>query len=253
MILKYSDDKRNTKTFIFLQCDNCGNEQRRRLIKYHELKLNSAWNMDYCEPCWVSVRQKSPEAKLKMSSAINKMIENDPNWSLRNSESKKGKINLGDSNGMKCEEARKKLSDTRKEFLNTPEWKKKISDQTKKAWADGKYEGVRVGQSKWHSYLHSNGTEYRVQGTWELAFIQWLDENNLSFTCHKGRIEYDINGEVHSYYPDFFVNEWDCYVDIKNDYHYSLQLDKFKSLESRGHKIKIILQKELETLINKKL
>lgn len=254
MIISYSDEKFNTKTKVNLKCDKCGNLHSRN-YQWHIHKINNdpVWDMDYCEKCWVSIRQKSDIHKKKMSDAINKMMEDDPTWKIRNSESKKGIVNLGDKNGMKNPEARLKLSKARKELLSDPQERKKISEATKKAWIDGKFENANVGQSKWFSYIHSNGNVYKVQGTWELEFIQWLDMNNLTFSCHKGRLEYDINGEIHSYYPDFYVNEWDCYVDIKNDYHYSLQKEKFKSLENRGHKIKIILQKELESLINKKL
>lgn len=253
MITNYSDEKRNSKTRVIFNCDRCSKEDSRNMKDHFKLlEENPDFDMDYCQKCWSSIRQKTPRAKERMSRAINEMIEKDPEWIKRNSESKKGKINLGENNGMKHKYAKKKVSESRSKLMANG-YNKEVSKQLKKAWADGKFEGVRVGQSKWHIYKHSNGKEYRVQGTWELAFIEWLDENKLEFTCHKGRIPYILNGEEHSYYPDFFVNEWNCYVDIKNDYHYSLQLDKFESLEKSGHKIKVILQKELEKLINRKL
>jgi len=135
----------------------------------------------------------------------------------------------------------------------TSDFRNRISEYTSKAWADGKYEGVNVGQSKWHSYIHSNGIEYKVQGTWELEFIKWLDDNDLDFKCHKGRISYVLNGQTKSYYPDFFVTDWDQYVDIKNHYHYTLQIDKFNALKEQGKNIRIIFKEELEQLIKKSL
>jgi hypothetical protein len=115
-----------------------------------------------------------------------------------------------------------------------------FSDSTKKAWADGKFNNVKVGICKWYDYLHSNGTIYKVQGTWELEFIIWLDDQNINFLCHKNRLEYSINEEKKNYYPDFFVYEWNTYVDIKNKYHYSLNIDKFDALKKSGHNIKIL-------------
>lgn len=254
MILKYSDNKFNTKTKVLLKCDNCGAEQYRPYKKYISLvEMNEAFDMDYCEPCWVSIRQKTKSAKDKMSKAINDMILNDPGWKIRNSESKKGIIHLGDSNPMKNPKIASKASNTRKELMKNDAFREKISKATARAWADGKFEGVKVGISEWYTYKHSNGNEYKIQGTWELAFIEWLDENNLDFKCHKGRIPYKMKGKDKNYYPDFWVENWNCWVDIKNKYHYSLQKEKFDILEKDGHSIKIIFKEELENLINKKL
>lgn len=253
MILKLSNDKINTKTKIIFICDKCDIESNRPYGSYLRLREeNKYFDKDYCQSCWGSIRQKTSEHKLKMSESIKSMMSKDPTWSIRNSESKKGKINLGDSNGMKSNEARNKASVSRKKIM-TYEFKHSISLATKKAWSDGKFEGVAVGRCKWYDYKHSDGTVYKVQGTWELEFIKWLDDNNMQFLCHRGRLSYTLEGKNKNYYPDFFVKDWNCYVDIKNKYHYSISLDKFESLLNEGHNIKIILKEELETLINKKL
>jgi hypothetical protein len=254
MIIKYSDEKKNSKTRVIFICDNCNCEDDRNMNSHLKmLSENIDFDKDYCKKCWTSIRQKTDNAKLRMSKSIKEMIKRDPDWKVRNSISKKGIINIGDSNGMKNEEAKLKVSTTRKELMKNESFRKSISEATKKAWKDGKFDGVSVGQSKWHTYTHSNGSTYTVQGTWELAFIKWLDENNMDFKCHRGRLSYEHQGELHSYYPDFFVTDWNCYVDIKNDYHYSIQKYKFEELEKEGHKIKIILKDELEKLIKYKL
>jgi len=253
MLIKYSDNKLNTKTRIIFKCDNCSETDDRNMISHLLLlKNNPDFDIDYCKKCWNSIRQKTVAAKNRMSNAIRSMIEHNPNWIKINSESKKGKINIGENNGMKQLDARKKVSKTRKEKM-TPQFRKRISEYTSKAWADGKYEGVKVGQSKWYEYLHSSGKVYKVQGTWELEFIKWLDNNKMEFKCHIGRISYNLNGSNRSYYPDFFVNEWNQYVDIKNDYHYNLQKNKFEALKNQGNNIRVILKEELEKLIHKKL
>lgn len=250
MILSYSDEKMNTKTYVFTKCDSCGNEQRRKNTKYEDLKKNPAWNMDYCEPCWSSIRQKTPESKSNMSKAINNMMELDPEWKTRNSESKKGKINLGESNGMKSLDARNKASVSRSNLMATG-YSKIVSDYTKKAWAEGKYDGVKVGRCKWYHYTHSNGILYKVQGQYEYHFIEWLDKNNIKFDCHRKKLKYaDSNGEFHSYLPDFFVYDWDSYVEIKNKFHMSQQIEKFENIRKSNPEIKItiLLEKDLENL-----
>lgn len=253
MVLKTSDNKFNTKTKIYLKCDKCGREQRRPYLGYLELKKNKYYVMDYCEKCWNSIKQKTPEAKNKMSIAIRNVFEKHPEIKQKISNSSKGKINLGDSNGMKNPITRKKVSNTRKELMKNPLFRKKISDLTKKAWAEGKFDNVKVGICKWYVYNHSNGKKYKVQGTWELAFIKWLDEQNIDFICHRGKLEYKLNGEKKTYHPDFFIHSWNCYVDIKNNYHYSINIDKFEALKKEGYNIKIIFKEELENLIKIKL
>lgn len=254
MIINYSDEKKNTKTKIIFLCDDCKCEDNRNMMNHLKLlKDNPDFDKDYCKKCWSSIRQKTDIAKLRMSKSIKKMMEIDPDWKIRNSVSKKGKINLGDSNGMKKEESRLKASKTRKELMRDESFRKIFSEGTKNAWKEGKFEGVSVGQSKWYTYEHSNGEIYKVQGTWELAFIKWLDSNNMNFDCHRGRLPYNFNNQSHSYYPDFFITDWNCYVDIKNDYHYSIQKYKFDCLEKEGYNIKIILKEELEKLIKYKL
>lgn len=253
MILRYSDNKLNTKTRTIFKCDRCYKEDDRLMVSHTKLlNENPDFDKDYCKKCWNEIRQKTDRSRNRMSKSINKMMKDDPDWKVRNSKSKKGKINLGSSNGMTKEENKKKVSESRKKIM-TPEFRKNISEYTAKAWKDGKYDGVKVGQCKWFEYHHSNGNIYKVQGTWELAFIEWLDESNMDFDCHKGRLPYQVNGETRSYYPDFFVNEWNSYVDIKNEYHYGLQKEKFNAIIDSGIKVKLILKEELESLINRKL
>jgi hypothetical protein len=154
-------------------------------------------------------------------------------------------VNAGDKNGMKKPEARAKASQTRKQMMQSRELREEISAQVRKAWADGKYEGVRVGQCKWFSFKKKDGTTIKLQGTWELAFAKWADEKSMTFATHKGRLAYVMDGQTKSYYPDFFVEDWGCYVDIKNDYHMQLQKDKFQAIQSSNPNVKIrILGKE---------
>ena len=115
--------------------------------------------------------------------------------------------------------------------------------------------GVRTGRCKWYKYKHSNGNTYKVQGTWELAFIKWLDKNNILFKCHRGRISYFFNGIERSYYPDFWIDDWNCYIDVKCDYFYNEE--KTKAIEECNPNIqfKTLFSenlKELGIILNEK-
>lgn len=204
---------------IEFQCDECDCKYMRRNCYYLKMKENPLYTQDYCKQCWQSLRNKQPEYKDKMSSSLKEMRKNNPDLTDRIVKTfKKRKCNQGDKNGMKVIETRNKMSKTRRERLkNDDELRNRIAQNTANAWADGKFDGVKVGQCKWYEYTHSNGNRYKVQGTWELAFIEWLDANDMSFLCHKGRIPYERDGIRRSYYPDFWVNDWNSYVDVKAD------------------------------------
>jgi len=186
-----------------------------------------------------------------MSNSIRKMIILDPDWKTRNSKSKKGKINIGNSNGMKQKEARTKVSKSRKKLFENLEEREKISKQIANAWINGVYDNVPVGKCKWYSYEKKDGSICKVQGRWELAYASWLDQNNINFIAHRGRISYNnVEGKMRSYYPDFYLPDSDLYIDVKNEYHYSLDKEKFNLIVEQNSdiKIKILFKKDLEDL-----
>lgn len=192
---------------------------------------------------------KNTDLKKKVSEGVLRARKNDSSISKRASETmKKNKRNCGDLNGMKKTEAREKVSKSRIERFKNPEERKKCAISTAKAWADGKFEGVKTGRCKWYKYQHSNGQTYKVQGTWELSFIKWLDKHNFSFKCHKGRISYFYNGIERSYYPDFWIDNWNCYVDTKCDQFYNEE--KMKAIQESNPQLtfKTLLSEDLKKL-----
>jgi hypothetical protein len=77
--------------------------------------------------------------------------------------------------------------------------------------------------------------------------VKYLDKNNIKFKCHRGRIPYVSNGEEHSYYPDFYLIDSDEYIDVKNDYHWNLQKEKFDNIKKSNPAltIKILLKEDM--------
>lgn len=241
------NDVTNWNTYLVCTCDKCGVEYE-RLNAYHiKMKKNPLCDLDYCKKCWTGILSKREDYRNNMSIALKLMRKNNPELSIRISNTFKERgINQGDKNGMKQKAAREKVSITRKKlFEENPELKKLYSDKTRQAWADGKFDGVRVGQCKWFDYKDKNGDIHKVQGTWELGFIKWLDENNFSFKCHRGRIPYKLNDKNKNYYPDFWVKEWDCYVDVKCLHFYNE--DKFKAIKecNKDIEVKILFKDDL--------
>ena len=71
-----------------------------------------------------------------------------------------------------------------------------------------------LGSGKCHWFLY-DGIKY--QGSWEFKFGLWLKSQNIPFMCHDGvrMFSYQINGQDKTYCPDFYVDSWKKYVEVK--------------------------------------
>jgi hypothetical protein len=244
----FSKDKKSK--MLRLSCDVCGTIHERGLTYYHKMKENELFDKDYCNLCWRSVLNNREEYKLNMSKIqikIWKSVDkrNEMSNIIRSKCEETGYM-LGNDNPMKDLAIRRKTGVTRSARM-TDEERNKYSISTRLAWEAGKFIGVDTCRCKWYDYRHSNGIIYKVQGTWELRFIEWLDKNKIGFRCHRDRIKYiDDNEKERNYYPDFYINEWKSYVDIKSDYSYKGQERKFDILQSISDiPIKLLFKKDL--------
>lgn len=149
-------------------------------------------------------------------------------------------VNVGDRNGMKKPENRKKASISAKKKFENPEMRAITSRGVAKAWAEGAFDGVRVGQCEWHDYTKKNGEVIKLQGLWELEFAKYLDDNNIEFTTHVGRIPYvDDKGVERSYYPDFQLTSDETYIDVKNPYYEVAHASKIEAVRRCNPEIKL--------------
>lgn len=252
MIIKREKKKKgkdSMRWYIEFLCDCCGNVYDRAERDHNRISKHELYDKDYCEKCWRCVLAKRPSYRKNISNMLLKRYKDRPELKQQISQTLiNSGANIGDKNGMKQIEARTKVSVARKKMFEDPELRKIYSERTRKAWEDGKFEGVRVGQCKWYDYTHSDGTIYKVQGTWELAFVKWLDDTNLKFKCHRERIPYILEDNKKNWYPDFFVFEWDSYIDVKCEHFYIKE--KFDAIQKCNPdiKVKLLFKKELKEL-----
>jgi len=249
-IFKKRPTRTSKKTIHNLKCYECGSDF---IIKEQALKnrKKSVYfdSNNYCKTCWIYKTCFSDSVIEKRKKTYQKTLEKRSDETRKKISEFSRKRMMGDKNPMKRKDVAKKVSDARKKmFKENPEMRIRLAESSKKAWVDGKFEGVRVGQCKWYDYKHSNGKVYKVQGTWELAFIKWLDESNMKFICHRGWIPYILNEEDHNYYPDFWVNIWDSYVDVKCKHFYNAE--KFNAIRESNPEmnLKILYKKDLQEL-----
>lgn len=87
----------------------------------------------------------------------------------------------------------------------------------------------------------------KLDSSYEVLLAKDLDDNGIQWT-RPGRFKYYINDELHHYTPDFYLPDFDVYVDPKNDFlineinpHIGINdIEKIKLVEAQNN-IKIIV------------
>jgi len=235
---------------VLIECDECGEKHNRTLGHYNKMKKQELFDKDYCNVCWRPILNSRPEKIEKMREGLKK-VWSDPKKRQEMSVTMKqhceetGRM-IGDNNPMKNPDTQKRVSETRSANM-TPEERQKYSNATKKAWEEGKYIDKKTTQCKWYDYVDKNGRIHKCQGTWELAYAEYLDNNGIRFKSHFGKIPYvDDEGVSHNYYPDFYLIDTNEYVDVKATYWLARQKRKFELLKEQStEKILILTENEL--------
>lgn len=143
--------------------------------------------------------------------------------------------------------------------MNTEEVKAKRAAGIKKAYADGKYDNlVRKGNVGYkhtdaskalisqkalaskhrrlirsiREYVKKDGTSVMLDSSWEEALAKRLDDLEVDWNRPEEPIPYIASdGKIHNYFPDFYLPEYDLYLDPKNPAAMVAQKDKLECLK----------------------
>ena len=83
----------------------------------------------------------------------------------------------------------------------------------------------KAGRCKKYIYESPIAGKIRVDGTWELAVAEWLDQNTTNWKRNTKRFEYFDNNKRRYYTPDFWIEDWSSYLEVKG---YETMLDRCK-------------------------
>lgn len=130
-----------------------------------------------------------------------------------------------------CSAIKEKIKSNQKNLKPNPidpekfqEKKRKISESIKLRYASG-WEPT-CGRCKKYDYESPIAGKIKVDGTWELKVAKHLDELNVHWIRNKKRFDYiKPDGSKSTYQPDFYVKDWDIYLEIKG---YETELDRAK-------------------------
>lgn len=150
---------------------------------------------------------------------------------------------LGLSKPEISDETRKKIGNGWRGKKHTPEQLQKLSNTMQKVVRENpdKYSLSQIHQRTKH-YIY-NGV--RIDGTWELLFAQYLDTHNIQWEKTPNHFDYFWEGKMHCYYPDFYLPEYDVYIEIKG-YETEKDLEKYKVVNN----LIVLHQKEIKEIEN---
>lgn len=124
------------------------------------------------------------------------------------------------SYGAKCsDETRKKISESSKGRTHTEETKELLRQ---KALASKHRRILRSTRE----YLQKDGNVVLLDSSWEEALAIRLDELNIQWIRPDSVNWVDNNGKSHNYFPDFYLVDYDLYLDPKNDQVYKISTEK---------------------------
>ena len=148
-----------------------------------------------------------------------------PNRILNNS--KKGTIPWNKGKTKETDPRIKKYAETHKQHFKeglisaywtgkTKETSKEMQDLSSKS---SKTISSKVKEGQWHNSFSKSKTiiynGVKLYGTWEVKFAKFLDNHNIVWGRPNNRFEYKFKEKVHYYTPDFYLPEYDHYIEIK--------------------------------------
>ena len=111
------------------------------------------------------------------------------------------------------EETKNKISKATKGRHLTKEHKDNLKIAMRKAVLNNPDSYTASNVSGRTPIIFYNG--FKLKGTWELETAKWLDARNIKWTNVLNGFDYEWDGSIHIYYPDFYLTEYDRYIEVK--------------------------------------
>ena len=77
----------------------------------------------------------------------------------------------------------------------------------------------KIITDSWHTSFSKARTQVykgiKMMGNWEVEFAKLLDEKDIKWIYTNDKFNYVYENEIHKYNPDFYLPEFDTYIEIK--------------------------------------
>lgn len=131
-------------------------------------------------------------------------------------------------------------------------------------WKSGRYEGKIQGFNRSHTIqakklmsqkalaskhrrIKKNTINYNgiiLDSKWEVYLAERLDSLSIRW-IRPDPIEWkDNEGKVHNYFPDFYLIDYNLYIEVKNDYLYRIQEEKISGIKKNYSNIIFLLSEQ---------
>ena len=98
---------------------------------------------------------------------------------------------------------------------------------------------------KTQTYMKKDGEEINLDSSYEVMLAQILDTLNIKWERPNCIKWVDSNNVEHNYFPDFYLNDYDLYLDPKNEYCFQQQEEKINFFESNFNNFIFIHKKDI--------
>lgn len=95
----------------------------------------------------------------------------------------------------------------------------------------------------WKPYTKLDGTIVNLQSSYEVKVAQSLDEQQIDW-IRPSYITYIQDDVEKRYYPDFYLPDYDLYLDPKNDYLIENDIEKIRLVEEQNNITVVVLNKD---------
>ena len=131
---------------------------------------------------------------------------------------------------------------------NTPEVKAKVSKASRQNWKDDNY-AAKCANNRFGKKTKYNNIVFRSKI--EAAYAKYMDEHTIKYEYEKHLFEYELNGVLHNYRPDFYLPEYDTFLEVKSRINKEdkLVLTKLNALRKQGKRILLVDSTMLNKLI----
>lgn len=118
---------------------------------------------------------------------------------------------------------------------------KKHSEETKRKMSESalKTNHQRICKLT-RKYIKKDGTEVLLDSSWEELLAKLLDDKNYKWSRPKPLYWYDSNNKKRRYFPDFYLDDYNIYLDPKNPYVMREQVEKINYLKEHYKNIIIL-------------
>lgn len=125
-----------------------------------------------------------------------------------------------------------------------------MSDETKRKLSlslTGKTGGYREGTNKWKGgkvFSSYENREIWLDSKWEIRFVTLLDKYQIKWRKNYEGFEYQWNGISKKYVPDFYLEKYDLWIEVKG-WERPIDIEKWKAFP---YSLTVIKKSKLEKL-----